>query len=106
MRKIEEAMCAAVKERRNWRCDNTEVLVTNNGNVINVYLHGNNIYSNTYGEKRFTLAGWNTMVTRSRLHALGVKVYGKVHYGRSNKGAGNRAMYKGNEIDSDIWYEV
>lgn len=22
MRKIEEAMCAAVKERRDWRCDN------------------------------------------------------------------------------------
>ena len=106
MRKINEAMLKAIEERRNLVCGNTEVRVTNNGNVINVYLNGNNIYSNTYGEKRFTLAGWNTMVTRSRLHALGVKVYGKVHYGWSNKGAGNRAMYKGNEIDSDIWYEV
>ena len=106
MRKIEEAMLKAIEERRDLVYGNTEVRVTNNGNVINVYLHGNNIYSNTYGEKRFTLAGWNTMVTRSRLHAIGVKVYGKVRSGWSNKGAGNRAMYKGNEIDSDIWYGV
>lgn len=106
MRKINEAMLKAIEERRDWACGNTQVLVSNDGNVINVYLHGLNIYSDTYGMKRFTLAGWNTMVTRSRLNALGVKVYGKVRSGWSNRGAGNRAMYKGNEIDSDIWYGV
>lgn len=104
MRKIEEAMCAAVKTRKNWQSGNTRVesrRAENGGVEIFVYLHGNKIcevYENLSGcyEKYFSLAGWNTSTTRSRLHALGIGVSSK-----------NFApMYNGTEIDSYKWYKV
>ncbi len=73
MRQIEKRMCAAVRERRNWKESNTEVRRVEGG--TGVYLHGNNIatfYDN--GERFFSLAGWNTVTTRSRLNALGARV--------------------------------
>ena len=66
------AMRAAIEARINWRCSNTEVKV--NDNKVEVYLHGNLIYKKQCGVASFTLAGWNSNTTRSRLRALGVSV--------------------------------
>lgn len=82
MREIERKMLYAVKECRSFRRANTEVKsffteMTEQGEytrVSEVYLHGNLIY--TFIENKgqvyevFTLAGWNTHTTRSRLRAL------------------------------------
>ena len=73
MRKIEEAMCAAVKERRNWESGNTRVKVHDGGNWVKVFLHGNLIYTDCQesGERSFTLAGYDTQTARNRCRALG-----------------------------------
>ena len=93
MRKIEEAMCAAVKERRDWKSGNTEVV--NAYWCVNVYLHGNLIYREYLdGTVEFTLAGWNTVTTRSRLNALGIEVRQKNF----------NAIYNGEEINESKWY--
>ena len=72
MRRIEMAMRAAVEARFNWHCSNTQVNV--NDNKVDVYLHGNLIYKKKARVASFTLAGWNSNTTRSRLRALGVSV--------------------------------
>lgn len=72
MRQIERAMRAAVEARFYWRCSNTEVKVE--GDNVKVYLHGNQIYEKSGKYAAFTLAGWNSNTTRSRLRALGVGV--------------------------------
>lgn len=79
-RKIEQEMNAAVDQRRNWRSGNTEVLVS--GPLVEVYLHGNLIARQDSADAQqpamqFTLAGWNTPTTRSRLNALGARVFTK-----------------------------
>ena len=38
--------------------------------VTNIYLHGNMIASYSTGEWSFTLQGWNTPTTKSRINAL------------------------------------
>ena len=99
MRKIEEAMCAAVKERRNWQSGNTRVEVKDGGNWVKVYLWDNLIYTECREDndaKRFTLAGWNTNTTRSRLNALGVGVTQLNFF----------PYYNGHEINSSAWYKI
>lgn len=44
------------------------------GCYVKVYLHGNQIYEKAGKYVVFTLAGWNSNTTRSRLRALGVSV--------------------------------
>lgn len=78
MRKIEIEMNAAIRARKDWKKDNTEVQVWNHGNYneIRVYLHGNNICKinlNT-GKRKYKTCGYDTMTTRSRLNALGANV--------------------------------
>ena len=86
MRKIEEAMCAAVRARKNWEESNTRVEVFNG--EVTVYLHGNAIFRIVDGVKYWTFAGWPTMTTKSRLRALGVD-------------------YKNNARDySGLWYKA
>ena len=82
MRQIEKQMVAAIKARKNFKSGNTEVTMTRNEYLgtctAMVYLHCNLISNISFGpenvEARFTLAGWNTNTTRSRLNALGVGV--------------------------------
>lgn len=95
-------MCEAVKNRKNWSCGNTRVEVINHDCAENcweivVYLHDNAIYTdgNEKGEW-FTLAGWDTNVTRSRLRALGIDVYTRKF----------EPMYKGQAINKNKWYNV
>lgn len=94
MKKIEEQMCRAVREHRNWSKGNTRVTITDNGNGVSVYLYDNCIYSKVFNHASFTLAGWNTATTRSRLKALGINVYQRDY----------TPIYDGRTIDSLEWY--
>ena len=94
MRKIEKNMVQAVRSGRNFRSGNTVVTVGETG--VKVYLHGNCIFAIYQGVKRFTLAGWNSVTTRSRLNALGVNVSQKSW----------APIYKGAVISSNSWYTV
>jgi hypothetical protein len=71
MRKVEQEMIAAIRARKSRDTDNTRVEC---GPVIRVYLFGNLIAEfakpETHSGLRFTLAGWNTNTTRSRVKAL------------------------------------
>lgn len=87
MREIEKAMVQAVNARKNWKCDNTEV--RNETYKMSVYLYGHKIYEESIrgGKLRmFTLAGFNTSTTRSRLRALGIDVrqrsFEPIYYGK------------------------
>lgn len=85
MRKIEQEMVAAFRAAntlftrglaRSWKNGNTEVRV--GSATIAVYLHGHAIFQAVYPEApsiaryrlEFSLAGWNTPTTRSRINAL------------------------------------
>lgn len=76
MRKIEQAMLNAVHNKKNWKQGNTEVRYSEGKNTSCVTLYGNFIYSYYYdtGEVIFSLCGWNTQTTRSRLNTLGVSI--------------------------------
>ena len=82
MRQIEKQMVAAIKARKNFKSGNTEVMMTRNEYLgtctAMVYLHANLIAKISFGQDnvvaQFTMAGWNTNTTRSRLNALSVGV--------------------------------
>lgn len=98
MRKIEKEMIAAIAAGKNFNKGNTSVLVINQ--LIEVYLHGNLIARQDKADAqnpnmRFTLAGWNTPTTRSRLNALGAKVY-------TRKG---QAYANGFAVESTDWFD-
>ena len=102
MRQIEKQMVAAIKARKNFKSGNTEVTMTRNEYLgtctAMVYLHDNLIAKISFRPEnvvaQFTLAGWNTNTTRSRLNALCVGVY-----------KCNRAPYhNGKAISSTDWY--
>ena len=81
MRQIEKEMRYALRNGENFHSNNTTV-THDNGNSY-VYLFGNLIYKVVNGKAYFSLAGWNTNTTRSRLNALGVNVSqkkGTPHY--------------------------
>jgi hypothetical protein len=76
MRKIEKQMIKAIRERKNWKSGNTNVNVTSDGKMVDVFLHGNLIATVTdcplIGEREvmLTSAGWRTNTTKSRLNAI------------------------------------
>mgnify|MGYP005997562833 FL=1 len=70
MRKIERQMISAVKDRKNWRNDNTEVLYSPSRNVSCVYLHKNLIATISKDEVEIYDGGWQSVTTKSRLNAL------------------------------------
>lgn len=77
MRTIEKNMLNALREKKTWRNSNTAVVFNEDKSECRVYLHGNCIFAVCEGVARFTLAGWNSKTTRSRLNALGVGIYCK-----------------------------
>lgn len=98
MRKVEQDMLNAIAKGRSFSRGNTSVLVI--GPFIEVYLHGNLIARQDKADAQnpnmqFTLAGWNTPTTRSRLNALGVRVYTK-------KG---QAYANGFAVESNQWFD-
>lgn len=91
MRKIEQLMVEALRNRRDWHRDNTSVLMsrdfTSNEPVGIVSLHGNTIAKLWYnlGEMDVYDAGWQTVTTKSRINALlrefspGISVFQRDH---------------------------
>lgn len=71
MRKIEQNMVAAIRAGRNFSGSNTLVRQHGEGHSA-IYLHGHLIAEIGHPERgtRWTLAGWNTPTTRSRINAL------------------------------------
>lgn len=101
MRKIEQAMCEAVKNRKNMEKRNTKVVSKSIGfgcHYITVFLHDNLIYRYNEAEDwgEFTLAGLDTNVTRNRLRALGVNL----------TRCGGVTYYGGMVVDKNKWYEI
>ena len=70
MRVIERKMIAAIRDGRSMRDGNTVVEANSNGASWRVLLHGNLIAAGGTDTFSFTLAGWNTPTTRSRVNAL------------------------------------
>lgn len=94
MRQIEENMVNAVNGLYNYNCGNTRVEIYNN--EVAVRLHQNYIFRIVDGVSYFTLAGWNTNTTRSRLNALGVEIHNK-------KGV---PYYKGQPVPTNGWVTI
>lgn len=94
MRQVERELSAAVQSHKCWCGGNTTVIVDNN--VLQVYLHGHLIYKEKEGRKAFTLAGYDTDVTRNRLRAIGVQIERK----------NNTTYFKGVEVDKKQWYNI
>lgn len=67
-RKIEDAMIDAIRAGKDWKSGNTEV--RQGDDCTTVLLHGNAIAVLTDHATRWTLAGWDTNTTRSRINAL------------------------------------
>lgn len=83
MRKIEQKMIDAINNCNTWHGSNTSVSPIDDVNCA-VFLHGNHIadVNSKTGfvmVNRYTLAKWSTPTTKSRLRALGAKVYTKNH---------------------------
>jgi len=93
MREIDKQIATAVEKKKPTCYGNTCVTIER-GDVY-VYLHGHLIYKDVKGVKSFTLAGWDTDVTRNRLNALGCDISHK-------KGV---SYFRGKPIDKNCWYE-
>ena len=70
MRKIEQQMISAVKNCKDWRNDNTEVLYSPSRQVSCVYLHNNLIATISKDEVEIYDGGWQSVTTKSRLNAI------------------------------------
>ena len=68
MRKIEQQMCDAIQNNKDWKLKNTQVITIEG--VSFVYLHGNQIA--TIDDDSMTIydGGWQSTTTKSRLNAL------------------------------------
>ena len=69
MRKIEQQMNTAIRNRVNWSGSNTTVMVDHN-NKARVYLHGNLIAEVCKEFVAIFDGGWQSNTTKSRLNAL------------------------------------
>ena len=70
MRKIERLMINAVKDCKDWRLDNTEVLYSPSRKVSCVYLHNNLIATISEDDVEVYDGGWQSNTTKSRINAI------------------------------------
>ena len=70
MRKIEQQMCDAIKENRNWKSANTSVHYSEEYGTSTVYLHDNLIAIVSDTDVEVFDGGWQTTTTKSRLNAI------------------------------------
>lgn len=76
MRQIERQMLSAIHNRKDWKCDNTQVQVTYFAHGarmidrISVFLHGNHIAQIEPNSVAVNACGWKTTTTKSRLNAI------------------------------------
>lgn len=105
MRKIEQQMLDAIRDRKDWRSGNTEVQVTffphgdRNIERINVMLHGNHIAQVTHDLVTICDCGWQTPTTKSRLNALLHTLCGAGIYQRDHQWYGTAIEETDWEID-------
>lgn len=114
MRKIEKWMIDAINSQRlaskgklmndglTSHNDNTMICtrLRHDGEAVTtVYLHGNLIASYSSDAWGFTLHGWNTPTTKSRINALAM------HYGRSGVHQSKGKLFSGDkEINKYDWF--
>ncbi len=90
MRQIEKQMLTAIHNRKDWKCDNTQVTVTYFAhgdrliNRITVFLHGSPIAQISPDTVTICDYGYQTPTTKSRLNAIlhelcGASIYQKDH---------------------------
>lgn len=113
MLKIERQMLAAIKSGKNWKSRNTEVRHNECPMTwqTHVYLHGSLIAKlSPAGKWEISLAGWNTVTTRSRLSAI-VREFSRL--GPNGLGVGTKqgdaTLYDhrgATPIDSNGWHKV
>lgn len=108
MRKVEYNMLQAIHAGKSWSGGNTSVSILWDG-AVEVRLHGNLIFRRgADGLVRFSLAGWPTATTRSRLSALlrdrghAVGQANGVQYARPLPGAVGARV----ELRPQGWYTV
>ena len=73
MRKIERQMCDAIRDSKDWKSGNTQVITRYNmmgNNISFVYLHDNHIATVTDDSVRVYDGGWQSNTTKSRLNAI------------------------------------
>ena len=70
MRKIEQSMNTAIRNRTNWAGSNTTVMINENNNKARVFLHGNLIAEVCNEFVAIFDGGWQSNTTKSRLNAL------------------------------------
>jgi hypothetical protein len=91
MRKIEEQMLQAIRDRRNWKSGNTRVVSTHFAhgdeviNRITVILHGSPIAIITPDQVDASDCGYQTTTTKSRLNAVLREFCGAAIYQSSHK---------------------
>jgi hypothetical protein len=102
MRKIEEQILNAIRQGQNFEGGNTEVVVSDKGNM-QVLLHGSVIVriENNQNDIFVSLANWNTNITRSRIN-IALDFYGVSRVGNV-KGAPEIA---GRVIPNQGWVQV
>ena len=102
MRKIEQQMLDAIRERKDWKSSNTEVTAVyfrhgeRNIERVNVYLHGNPIAQITHDLVTICDCGWQTPTTKSRLNAILHYLCGAGIYQKNHK-------WFGTAIEEDDW---
>jgi hypothetical protein len=102
MRKIEEKIQNALRLRKNFKGDNTEVIVSDAGN-IQILLHGSPIVriENDENDIFISLAGWNTNTTRNRINtALNFYHVSRIY------NLNRLPHISGKEISSRGWFKV
>lgn len=102
-RKIEDAMVQAIRTHRNWTSGNTQVQAMCDGTVM-VFLHGKQIAQLGTETAHWTLAGWNTATTRSRINAM-ASAFGWRHV-RCIKGEPHVAESTGDPKSLSVWRPI
>jgi len=76
-RKIEQEMLKAIRERKNWKKDNTAVI--QDEDCTHIYLYGHLIASIGFGRAGICMQGYNTRTTKSRLNAILREIGAGIH---------------------------
>lgn len=81
MRKVEKKITDLITSKTNGTADNTTVIYDSRKGVMTVHLHGNLIATILPTSVEITLAGWDTNITRSRLHLVLLAVFPRLKDG-------------------------
>ena len=113
MRKVEQKMINALRAGRSFNVQNTKVSKrtrVSGGYAQSVYLHDNEIARLEYNHEKArepfaimgTLAGWDTVTTRSRLNAICCEFTGRSRFGQKQ----GVQQFDNNEITKNCWLPI